>query len=460
MNAEEFRRLGHAFVDWIADYREGVASRPVMSRVQPGEIRARFAAEPPETGGRAHQALDVLARDVMPGITHWSHPAFFAYFPSNTSYASVLGDLLSSGLGVQGMSWQTSPAATEVEEVVMDWLRRMVGLSDAWSGVIHDTASTATLCALLCARERAAGGAPLAMYASAEAHSSVDKAARLAGFARERIHAIATDATYAMRADALRDAVHADLAVGVTPCAIVATVGTTSSTAMDPVAAIADVARECGAWLHVDAAMAGTAMVAPECRALWDGVERVDSLVFNPHKWMGVGFDLTAYFVRDPQQLIRVMGTNPSYLHTAHDGRVTNYRDWQIPLGRRFRALKLWLHLLDVGVEGIRARVRRDLANARWLAGRVDAEPHWERVAPVPLQTVCVRHVPEGLDGAALDRHQLAIATRVNDGGRAYVTPGLLGGRQMIRVSVGAERTEREHVALVWDELRRAADGG
>jgi aromatic-L-amino-acid decarboxylase len=368
------------------------------------------------------------------------------------------------------MSWQTSPAATEVEEVMMDWLRQMVGLSDAWTGVVHDTASTATLCALLCAREKSTGfsqnggglqglRAPLVVYASREGHSSIEKAALLAGFGRDNLRLVETDAAHALRVDRLSEAIAADRAAGRVPCALVAAVGTTGTTAIDPLARMAPVARQHGLWLHVDAALAGTAMVLPECRALWDGVEHADSLVFNPHKWMGVGFDYCAYYVRDPEHLIRVMSTNPSYLRTSQDGAVKNFRDWHIPLGRRFRALKAWFYLLDVGVEGLQARIRRDLANARWLSDEVDGTPGWERMAPVPLQTVCLRHVPDALrsDEAALARHNLAIARRVNESGAAYLTPSLLEGRQMIRVSIGAEATERRHVEALWTALQDAA---
>lgn len=444
MNADEFRRLGHALVDWIAEYRETLEARPVMSRVKPGEIRKRLPAEAPEQGGGAELLLHHLERDVLPGITHWNHPAFFAYFPSNTSYASVLADLACAGLGAQGMSWQTSPAATEIEEVVLDWLRKLVGLSPAWTGVIQDTASTATLGALICAREKKPG----VVYASAQAHSSVQKAAALADM--KEVRSVATDEAYAMRPDALAAAIAADVAAGKKPSAVVATAGSTATTAFDPIDAVADIAEQHGAWLHVDAAMAGTAMVLPECRALWHGIERADSMVMNPHKWMGAGFDLSTYYCRDPQHLIRVMSTNPSYLRTQQDGEVTNYRDWHVQLGRRFRALKLWFYLLDVGADELRTRLRRDLANAQWLCEQVASTPGWTVVAPVKLQTVCVRH-----DGG--DAHNLAIARAVNDSGNAYVTPSILDGRQMIRVSIGAERCERRHVETVWSELRHAA---
>ncbi|MBI3131343.1 MAG: aminotransferase class V-fold PLP-dependent enzyme [Acidobacteria bacterium] len=470
MDAQEFRRYGYQLIDWVADYREGLERLPVMSQAQPGEVRAALPDHPPQHGGRMDQALAALDRDVMPGITHWNHPSFFAYFPSNTSYASILADIVASGLGVQGMSWQTSPAATEVEEVVMDWLRQMVGLPATFTGVIHDTASTATFTALLCAREQASafsqngGGlqgleAPLMVYASDQGHSSIEKAALLAGFGKANLRLIPTDNAHALRLDLLEAAIAEDLAAGRKPCALVACIGTTGTTAVDPLAKMAELASKHGLWLHVDAAMAGTAMVLPECRPHWAGVERADSLVFNPHKWMGVGFDFSAYYVRDPQHLIRVMSTNPSYLQTKQDGEVKNFRDWHIQLGRRFRSLKLWFYLMDVGVEGLQARLRRDLANAQWLKAQVEASPEWELMAPVDFQTVCLRHVPPALQGdeAALKAHNLEIARKINEGGEAYLTPSLLKGRQILRVSIGAETTGRAQVEALWALLNQAA---
>ncbi len=468
MDSATFRRLGHELVDWVASYRDRLETLPVMSAVEPGAIRARFPREPPREGGRLPDALAALDSAVLPGITHWNHPSFFAYFPSNTSFASVLADLVAAGLGAQGMSWQTSPAVTEIEEVVMEWLRQMLGLSGAWTGVIQDTASTATLCALLCARERSSGfgqdgrglqsgEAPLVVYGSDQAHSSVQKAALLAGFGNSYLRLLETDGAHALRLDRLEAAIQEDRRSGLRPCALVATVGTTGTTALDPVTGLAEIARREGMWLHVDAALAGTAMVLPECRWMWEGIEGADSLVLNPHKWMGVGFDFSAYYARDPQHLMRVMSTNPSYLRTAQDGRVRNLRDWGIPLGRRFRALKLWFYLADVGVEGLQARLRRDLENARWLAEQVDAAPGWERLAPVPLQTVCLRHLLADVrDEPALAAHNLALADRVNRSGRAYVTPSVLKGKQMIRVSIGAEGTERRHVEGIWRALQEA----
>ena len=470
MDPAEFRRLGHELIDWVADYREHVAALPVMSRVRPGEIQSLLADEPPREAVGLEGIAAELDRVVLPGITHWNHPGWFAYFPSNTDLTSVLADLVSAGLGAQCMSWQTSPAGTELENVVMEWLRQMLGLPAQFTGVIHDSASTATLCALLCAREGAtdysqnrgglqAGDPPLVVYASDQSHSSIPKAALLAGFGADNLRLLGTDDDHSLRVDLLETAVRDDLADGRRPCAVVAAVGTTATTALDPVARIADVAARHGLWLHVDAALAGTAMICPELRWMWEGVEHADSLVLNPHKWMGTGFDLSAYYVRDPEHLVRVMSTDPSYLRTAQDGLVRNLRDWGVPLGRRFRALKLWFLLREYGVEGLQKRVRRDVANAQWLQGQVDAAPGWERLAPVPLQTVCLRHRPLDIarDEAALTRHNLDIVDAVNRGGDSYLTPSLLKGRQMIRVSIGAQATERSHVERVWQELQVAA---
>jgi len=456
-------------VDWIADYRERMGELPVMSPLAPGDVKKLLPSEPP----LAPQGLEGITRDldrvVLPGITHWNHPGFFAYFPSNSDLASVLADLACAGLGAQGMSWQTSPAATEVEETVMEWLRQMLGLGPEFTGVIQDTASTSTFCALLCAREwssafgQARGGmqaeeAPLVVYASDQAHSSIEKAALLAGFGKDNLRLIATDADHALRLDLLEKAIQDDLAAGRRPCAMVAAIGTTATTAVDPLEGMGRLSADYGVWLHVDAAMAGTAMICPEARWMWKGIEEADSLVLNPHKWMGTGFDLSAYFVKDPEHLIRVMSTNPSYLHTAQDGQVKNLRDWGIPLGRRFRALKLWFLLKDQGVEGLQARIRRDLANAQWLKAQVEAAGGWELLAPVHLQTVCVRHVPAGVeDEEALKAHNLALVAQVNKAGRHYLTPAVLKGRQIIRISIGSAATELSHVEGLWNALLDAA---
>lgn len=468
MNPEEFRRVGHQLIDWIADYRTRITDLPVRSPLEPGAVRAQLPSAPPAQSESFDKIFHDLDKIIVPGLSHWQHPSFFGYFPANGELASVLGDYLSTGLGVLGLSWQSSPALTEVEEVVTDWMRQMVGLSDAWSGVIQDTASTSTLIALLCARERtsnyslAHGGLqgeehPLIVYVSGHSHSSVEKAALLAGFGRANVHTIPTDENYAMRVDALSEAIQADLERGLVPCAVAATTGTTTSTALDPVEGIAEVAHKYNLWLHVDAAMAGSAMILPECRWMWKGIEGADSLVLNPHKWLGAAFDCSLYYVRDPQHLVRVMSTNPSYLQSAVDGRVKNLRDWGIPLGRRFRALKLWCLIREQGVEGLQARLRRDISNAQWFADQVRSTKNWNVLAPVPLQTVCVRHAPPGLEGQALDKHTQAWAERVNASGGAYLTPATLDGCWMVRVSIGAILTERQHVEALWKLMQYEA---
>ncbi len=460
MTPEEFRRVGYQVIDWIARYRERAADLPVWSRLKPGEVRAQLPATPPTQAENFEAILTDLERVILPGLSHWQHPRFFGYFPANASLASALGDFLSTGLGQLGLNWQSSPALTELEELMADWMRQMVGLSDAWSGVIQDSASTSTLVALLCAREHTTdhsqtrGGLqaeehPLTIHLSTQSHSSVEKAALLAGFGRANLRLIDTDEAHAMRPDWLDQAIRADLAAGVRPCAVVATTGATT-TALDPIESIAAICQEHGLWLHVDAAMAGSAMILPECRWMWQGIEEADSLVLNPHKWLGAAFDCSLFYVRNPQHLVRVMSTNPSYLQTATDSQAKNYRDWGIPLGRRFRALKLWCLIRAEGVEGLQARLRRDLANAQWLAEQVDAAPDWVRLAPVPLQTVCVRHEPPGMIGEALDAHTLGWVGRINASGVAYLTPAMLNGHWLARISIGAEPTEREDVEALW----------
>jgi aromatic-L-amino-acid decarboxylase len=445
MDPEEFRKRGHQLIDWIADYRAKVADFNVMAQTEPGEVRAQLPVSPPETPESFDAIFSDLEKIILPGLSHWQSPNFFGYFPSNGLLSSVLGDYASTGLGVLGLSWQSSPALTELEEVTTDWMRQMVGLSDAWSGVIQDTASTCTLIALICAREKAAG----IVYTSAHSHSSVTKAAAMAGL---KVHLIDFSA--------LEAAIEEDLAAGLKPCAVVATTGTTTSTALDPIESIAVVAKKYGIWLHVDAAMAGSAMILPECRWMWQGIEGADSLVLNPHKWLGIAFDCSLYYVRDPQHLIRVMSTNPSYLRSAADEQVKNLRDWGIPLGRRFRALKIWFAVREQGVSGLQTRLRRDLLNAQWLAEQVRKTPDWVVVAPVPLQTVCIRHEPKGLEGEALDRHTQEWADLVNKSGKAYLTAAILDGRWMVRVSIGALLTEREHVEGLWELVREIVERG
>ncbi len=466
MTPEDFQKLGYQLIDFIADYRSNIASYPVLSQVKPGDIRAMLPASAPEQG----EDLSGIVADIeklMPGLSHFQHPRFFGYFPANSELSSVLGDLLSSGLGQLGLNWQSSPVLTELEEQMTHWMRQLLGLPESFQGVIQDTASTTSLVALLSAREKvsnyslAKGGLqaeekPLVVYASAQSHSSVEKAALLAGFGRDNVRAIETDANHAMRADRLEALIQEDLANGKKPCAIIASTGTTATTALDPIEECVQIAKHYNLWLHVDAAMAGSAMLLPECRWMWKGIEGADSIVINPHKWLGSVFDCTLYYVRDPEHLVRVMSTNPSYLQTSADGQVKNYRDWGIPLGRRFRSLKLWFLLRSEGAEGLRVRLRRDLANAKWLAEQIDKTPNWERVAPVPLQTVCVRHSLPNMTETEMDEHTLEWCSRINESGEAYLTPAKLGGRWMMRVSIGSLLTERKDVEALWQLMQEA----
>ena len=409
----------------------------------------------------------------MPGLTHVQHPRYFGWFPANASLASVLGDFASSGIGALGISWQSAPALTEVEEVVCDWMRQLAGLPTEWKGTIHDTASVACLVALLCAREQASqsqSGARRPAERERTARRLHDGAGALVGSESRRClpASVATTSDWSApirartpcRGDAFAAAVDADVAAGRVPAAVVVSIGTTGTTAVDPLREILAVVRRSPApamWVHVDAAMAGSALLLPECRPMFDGLDEADSMSWNPHKWIGTILDTALFYTRRPDDLVRVMSTNPSYLRSAADGDVTQYRDWGIPLGRRFRALKLWFHLRIDGVEAIRARMRRDLANAQWLAEQVGAEPEWEVVAPVRLQTVCVRHRPPGVDGDDLDRHTLGWVDAVNSSGAAFLTPSVLGGRWMVRVSIGvrADRAGRRGGGVGPDEAVR-----
>jgi aromatic-L-amino-acid decarboxylase len=458
MDHEEFRRNGHALIDWLADYQRDIEQLPVTPSVEPGEIRRALPSTAPEQGEPFAEIFADFERRIMPGMAHWGHPGWFAYFPSNGSPPSLLGELLAAGLGAQCMSWVTSPAATELEQVMMVWLRELLGLPSEFTGVLQDTASSATLVACLTARDRlGADAARMTAYCSSEAHSSVAKAVRLAGIPDERLRVLPVDAEFALRPDALAAALAADRAAGLVPGFVVATMGTTSSTACDPLRAIGELAQRAGAWFHLDAAYGGTAAICPEIRPLLDGVELADSYVTNPHKWLMTHFDCSAYYVRDVEALQRTFRTSPEYLRTAHDSEVVNYRDWGIPLGRRFRALKLWFVLRNYGAEGLRALLWSHIALAQELASWVAAEPEWELLAPAPLGLVCIRHVPTELVGeeTRLAEHNAALMARVNATGEFFLTHTLLDGRYAIRVSIGQFRTERRHVERLWEALKR-----
>ena len=468
MHPDEFRRHAHELVDWMADYLSRVSELPVTPGVAPGEIAGRLPAAAPEEGEPFARLFADFQSIVVPGMTHWNHPAWFAYFPGNNSPPSILAEMLTATLGAQCMSWATSPAATELEQVTMDWVRQMLGLPPEFVGVIQDTASTATLVALLSARERAsdyqsgqegmAETSRLTVYTSAQAHSSVAKGVRLAGYGLEQLRQIPVDAAYAMRPDALAQTIQADVASGFRPACVVATVGTTSSTAIDPLGDIAEVCRRHGIWLHVDAAYAGTAAIVPELRPLFEGMEQADSLVFNPHKWMLVNFDCSAYYVRDREALLRTFRITPEYLRTDQDDTVVNFRDWGIQLGRRFRALKLWFVLRSYGVEGLRAVVRAHVSLARVLADWIEEHPAFELMAPVPFGLVCFRYRPAGASQAALDELNRELLRRVNASRRVHLTHTELDGRFVIRLVVGQRQTRQSHVEEAWSLIQQEAE--
>lgn len=468
----DFRKTGYRIVDWIDDYFTSVEKYPVRSTVKPGEIASKIPTEAPLKGEAYESLFGDFERNIIPGITHWQHPAFFAYFPANSSPPSVLAELLSAGLGVQGMLWETSPAATELEERMMQWLRDIIGLPDEFRGVIQDTASTATLSALVCARERTTKflvnkmglneKGSLRVYISDQAHSSVEKGAKIAGFGRENVVCIGTNERFEMIPEKLKEAVLSDLREGFIPACVTATVGTTSSTAIDPVEAIGDICKEYGLWLHVDAAYAGNAAILPEKRHILNGIENADSFVFNPHKWLFTNFDCSAFYVKDPLHLKRTFSIDPEYLKTARDDEVTNFRDWHIQLGRRFRALKLWFVIRHYGVEGLRNKIRNHIAWAADFASWVDQSPDFERLAPSPLALVCFRYNPA--KGASADEERLArlnqqLLTELNESGEIYLTHTRLKGKYCMRMSIGQTNTSREHVRNAWELIREKANG-
>jgi aromatic-L-amino-acid/L-tryptophan decarboxylase len=469
MTPEEFRAHGHRLVDWMADYLRDVGARRIVPEVKPGDVRRLLPPAPPDEGEPFERIIADFEQLIVPGMSHWSHPGWFAYFAANNSPPSILAEMLTATMAAQCMSWQTSPAATELEQVTMAWLAQMLALPEGFTGVIQDTASTATLVALLSARERASGfagerlgaesGQRLRVYASAEAHSSVLKGVKLAGYGAEALRSIPVDERYALRADLLEDAMARDAAAGLVPACVVATVGTTSSTAIDPVPAIAKLCRRHGAWLHVDAAWAGSAAILPELRWILDGVEQADSLVFNPHKWLLVNFDCSAYFVRDVATLLRTFTITPEYLRTAHDSDVVNFRDWGIQLGRRFRALKLWFVIRSYGVDGLRAMLRRHVGLGQELAGWIEATPGFELMAPAPLGLVCFRYRPPAVsaDDPRLTQLNRELLARVNASGRVFLTHTTLGGQYAIRLAIGQRCTERAQVEDAWRLVRDAA---
>ena len=472
MSAEAFREHGYAMIDWIAKYMQAVETYPVMSSVKPGDVRANLPAQPPQHGEPFEQMLRDVDEIIMPGITHWQSPNFFGFFPANVSGPSILGDLLASGLGVQGMLWATSPACTELETHVLDWLVDMLDLPErfksttAGGGVIQDTASSSTLCALLAARERATSfdvnehGADrkLIAYCSNQAHSSVEKAVKIAGLGRANLRLIEVDESFAMRPQALSDAIARDTAAGLTPCFVCATVGTTSSNGLDPVRAIGEVCKRNNIYLHVDAAMSGTAALCPEFRYIHDGLELADSYCFNPHKWMFTNFDCDCFYVADRAALIKTLSVQPEYLKNkasesggGESGGVFDYRDWHIPLGRRFRALKLWFVIRHYGIEGLQSHIREHVKLSQEFASWVEADDRFELVVQPPLTLVCFRLSQGG------DELNQQLLDDLNSSGKLFLTHTKLDDKLTLRFSIGATYTERRHVEQAWALIQQTA---
>ncbi|MFG1293443.1 pyridoxal phosphate-dependent decarboxylase family protein [Xanthobacter versatilis] len=470
MDGEAFRHWAHKAADWAADYRAGLRDRPVRAGTTPGEIVAQLPASAPE---EAEPMADIFAdfeRILVPGMTHWQHPRFFAYFPANASPASVIGEFLSSAMGAQCLLWQTSPAATELEIGALDWLRQAVGLPEGFSGVIQDSASSATLCAFLTMRERALGftgnrtglaGRPqLRVYTSSEVHTSIDRAAWFCGIGDDNLVRIPTQGPLrSMVPQALEAAIQADKAARFVPAGVVACVGGTSIGAMDDVAAVVEVAHRHGLFVHVDAAWAGSAMVCPEFRSLWAGVEQADSIVLNPHKWLGVQFDCSAHFLKSADDHLATLAIQPEYLRThAHEGGdtgIVNFSEWTIQLGRRFRALKLWFVLRAHGLEGLRQMIRNHVAWSQALAARIAAEPGFSLASTPVLSLFSFRHDPgDGRDG---DAHMLALLQAINDGGQLYLTPTRVDGRLAIRFQAGSMDATADDVDAAFHIIRDTA---
>ncbi|WP_446831646.1 pyridoxal phosphate-dependent decarboxylase family protein [Candidatus Foliamicus sp.] len=460
LDTQAFRRHAHEVVDWIADYFEAVESFPVRSQAQPGDLLKMLPERAPEQPESMERILDDFKRLIPPGLTHWQHPSFFAYFPANSSSPSVLAEMLTAGIAAQCMLWETSPAANELEARMMEWLRDLLGLPGGWRGVIQDSASGATLCALLAARERTRARASLdsqVFYTSGEANSSVHKGARIAGFPADCIRSIETDANQSMVPGALGQAIAADRQAGRAPGCVVVTIGTTGTGASDPLAEIGAICRRENIYLHVDAAWAGSALILPEWRHLLNGVEHADSFVFNPHKWMFTNFDCSAHFLKDPESLQRSLSIDPVYLQNSRDEEITEYRDYGISLGRRFRALKLWFVLRAFGAEGLREKIR---AHIRWteeLAQAIQAAEHFELVTGPNLALVTWRYAPPTAKPETLDALNTRLLKAINDDGRLYLTPGAVDGRRVIRFAVGQTRTEERHVRQAWKIIQEIA---
>ncbi|PAU92922.1 aspartate aminotransferase family protein [Aliifodinibius salipaludis] len=469
MNNEEFRKHAHELVDWMADYFDEVEDYPVKPDVKPGDISAQLPDEAPQKPESFEEQIEDFENKIIPGITHWQSPNFMGYFPANTSYPSVLAEMLTATLGAQCMSWLTSPAATELEEQVMEWLRKAIGLPELFTGVIQSTASTSTLCALLMARERIsdfkinASGFPTdetyTVYCSSETHSSIEKDVKIAGFGRQNLRTIQVDHEHAMDPKALEESIREDLENGYKPTAVVATIGTTGSTAIDPVKEIGEICARYDIFFHIDAAYAGTALLLPEMRWMNKGIEYADSFVFNPHKWMFTNFDCSAFYVQDEALLVRTFEIMPEYLKTPEDQRVKNYRDWGIPLGRRFRALKLWFVMRSYGIEGLQEKIRQHIRLGQQLKEEIEAHDHFELLAPVPLNTICFRFHPNFIDDKKkLNELNKKLLNQIQESGKIFLTHTKLDGKYTIRIVLGNTNLKQRHVDNAWRLIQDIAN--
>lgn len=464
MNSSEFRKAAHDLVDWMADYMDKVASYPVKPNIRPGDIKKQLPPNAPGTGQSFDQIFADFEKVIMPGMTHWQHPQFFAYFPTGASAPSIMADMLSSTMGAQCMIWLTSPAAEELEERMMEWLRDMLGLPSDFTGVIQDSSSSSTLVSLLTARESHSeyainqrgfdGNEKFRIYTSSQAHSSVDKAVKIAGFGIDNLVKIKVDENFQMRPDALRKAIEQDIALGLVPLCVVSTVGTTSSTAVDPIEEIGEICKTYQCWHHIDASYSGAALLLPEMRWMSKGVELADSFVFNPHKWLLTNFDCSAYFVKNKQALINTFSILPEYLKTPEDKLVNNYRDWGIPLGRRFRALKLWFVIRTYGVEGMKKIIQEHIEIGRWVKDQVEASDEFELLAPVPLNLVCFRYRPRGVkDEDVINRINEQLLEGLNRTGEILLTQTKLNEKYTIRFVSGNNNTSMDAVKKGWERI-------
>jgi aromatic-L-amino-acid decarboxylase len=468
INSQDFRRYAHEFVDWMADYLENVEKLPVKSRVSPGDIYRQIPDEPPLEGESMEKIFHDFQQIILPGMTHWQSPNYYAYFTANSSYPSLLAEMLTSTLAAQCMVWETSPAAAELEEKVLYWLRDMIGLPEIFEGVIQDTASTAALVALLTAREKHTScrinetgfqaNTYFRIYCSSEAHSSIEKGVKMAGFGRKALVKVQCDESLAIRPESLIRCIQEDISNGFRPLCVVAALGTTGTLAIDPLKPLAEICREYDLWLHVDAAFAGTALVLPEHRWMIEGIEQVDSFVFNPHKWMFTNFDCSAYFVKDTEALVETFEILPEYLKTGTHGRVKDYRDWGVQLGRRFRALKLWFMIRDYGVEGIRRKVQDHISWARELGGQIRSEPGFELLEPQHLSLVCFRWHPDAAKSPeAVNAANMALMQKLNESGQIYLTHTRVSGLVTLRMVIAQTHVTREHVQAAWKLIRETA---